>query len=60
MLQSNQHFLLSGTEGRHCSEECTACSVGTSWAKAVKEIKPIALAIITLRLSEGINQSVNH
>jgi len=35
---------------------------GTSWAKATsnsEKIKPVALAIIELRESEGISQSVS-
>ena len=35
---------------------------GTSWAKATlnsEKIKPVALAVIELRLSEGISQSVS-
>jgi len=41
---------------------CTYCDVpkGTSWAEATlnsEKIKPIALAIIELRLSEGIRQA---
>ena len=34
---------------------------GTSWAEATlnsEKVKPVALAIIELRLSEGISQSV--
>ena len=43
---------------------CTYCSIpkGTSWAKVMSDsekIKPVALAIIELRLSEGISYSVS-
>ena len=41
--------------------ECIVWTKGTSWAEATsnsEKIKPLALAIIELRLSEGISQSV--
>jgi len=31
---------------------------GTAWDEAMLKIKPVALAIIELHLSEGISQSV--
>jgi len=41
---------------------CTYCGVpkGTSWAEAMsnsEKIKPVTLAVIELRLSEGIRQA---
>ena len=44
---------------------CTYCGMpkGTSRAEATsnnEKIKPVALAVVKLRLSEGISQSVSH
>ena len=33
---------------------------GTSWAEAMSNNEPVALAVIELRLSEGISQSVEN
>ena len=43
---------------------CIYCSIpkGTAWAETMpssEKIKPIAIAVIMLRLSEGITQSVS-
>ena len=67
----NRHLLLSakmnGTQWRTlvspCRMHCIYCgmSKGTSRAETMlnsEKIKPLALAVIELRLSEGINQSV--
>ena len=67
------HFLLSekmnGTQRRTlvspCRMHCTYCSMlkVTFPAEATlnsEKIKPVALAIIELRLSEGISYSVSH
>ena len=71
MLPPNQHFTVSKDELN--TKEDTGKSMknalyvlrnmpkGTSRAKATsnsKKIKPVALAVIELRLSEGISQSV--
>ena len=39
------------------------CAKGTSWVEAMlnsEKIKPIALTVIELRLSEGISQSLEN
>ena len=62
MLLPNQHYLLSakmnGTQ-RRAHEECCGMPNGTCRAKAMsnsEKIKPVALAVIKLRLSESISQ----
>ena len=50
--------------GKSIKNDCTSCSVpkGTSRDEAIsniEKIKPVALAVIELCLSEGINQSVS-
>ena len=72
MLPPNRHFSLSakrnGTQRRTLVSprrmHCTHCGMpkGTFRAEATsnsENIKPVALAVIELRLSEGISQSVS-
>ena len=51
--------------GKSMRMHCTYCGMpkGTCWAEVMsksEKIKPVALAVIKLRLSEGISQSVSH
>ena len=70
MLPPNQHFFLSakvnGTQRRTLVSprkmHGTYCGMpkDTSRAEAILNNEPVALAIIELRLSEGISQVVSH
>ena len=67
MLPPSRHFSLSakmnGTQRRTLVSTYCGMPKGTSWAEAMsnsEKIKPVALTVIELCLTEGISQSVTY